>query len=52
MKPNTMKAEQTDIEISCFECGKDMDDMGHNYGTEDILVCIHCYQDAQELEKQ
>lgn len=32
----------------CAECGKEMDDMEHNYGTEDILICIHCYQLAQD----
>ena len=32
----------------CSECKKPMDEMEHNYGTEDILCCIHCYQLAQE----
>ena len=31
----------------CSECQNEMNEMDHNYGTEDILVCIHCYQDAQ-----
>ena len=31
----------------CIECGKEMDETEHNYGTEDMLVCIHCYNDAQ-----
>lgn len=31
----------------CASCGKEMDDMEHNYGTEEILCCIHCYTDAQ-----
>lgn len=32
----------------CTECGKPMDDTEHNYGTPDILCCIHCYTLAQE----
>lgn len=32
----------------CSECKKPMSNMEHNYGTEDILCCIHCYQLAQE----
>ena len=46
-----MKTEEKDIEIlqACVVCGKEMTDMEHNYGTEDMLVCIHCDQDAQEL---
>ncbi len=38
--------EKTDE--TCAECGKEMDVSEHNYGTEDILVCTHCYHDAQE----
>lgn len=34
---------------SCAECGKFMPDEEHNYGTEDILVCLHCYELAQNL---
>lgn len=33
----------------CVTCGKEMDETEHNYGTEDILTCIHCYNDAQNL---
>src|ERR1035437_4883513 len=32
---------------TCSSCGKEMDESEHNYGTEDILCCIHCYNDAQ-----
>jgi hypothetical protein len=31
----------------CSQCGKHMDDIENNYGTENILICIHCYDDAQ-----
>lgn len=31
----------------CASCGKPMDGMEHNYGTEEILTCIHCFTDAQ-----
>ena len=31
----------------CAECKIPMNDMDHNYGTEDILCCIHCYELAQ-----
>jgi len=34
-------------EVCCSECGKSMDATEHNYGTDEILVCIHCYHDAQ-----
>ena len=34
----------------CFSCKKPMDATEHNYGTEDMLCCIHCYQLAQEQE--
>ena len=33
--------------MECVECNKEMDDMEHNYGTEDMPCCIHCFQDAQ-----
>ena len=33
---------------SCAECGKEMDDMEHNYGTEDIPVCNQCYWESQD----
>jgi len=36
------------VEPVCNTCKKPMDEMEHNYGTEDILTCIHCYQLAQE----
>lgn len=45
-----MKKEENNIDF-CVECGKEMTDMEHNYGTKDTLVCIHCDQDAQiEIE--
>lgn len=31
----------------CADCGKEMDGTEHNYGTEDFMTCIHCYNDAQ-----
>jgi hypothetical protein len=31
----------------CNTCGKEMDITETNYGTEDILTCVHCYSDAQ-----
>jgi hypothetical protein len=31
----------------CSECKKAMTDMESNYGTDEISVCIHCYNDAQ-----
>ena len=37
---------------TCSECGKDMFDDETNYGTEDILVCIHCYELQQEGIKE
>ena len=38
---------ETQEKEECSECKNEMNEMDHNYGTEDILVCIHCYQDAQ-----
>lgn len=38
---------ETQGKEKCSECENEMNEMDHNYGTEDILVCIHCYQDAQ-----
>jgi len=38
---------QSEIINVCIECGKEMDLMEHNYGTDEILVCTHCYNDAQ-----
>ena len=35
----------------CIDCGKPMDEMDHNYGTDEYSVCIHCYNDAQEVGK-
>lgn len=32
----------------CSTCEKDMDDSEHNYGTEESLCCLRCYQDAQD----
>ena len=34
-------------EGKCNTCKEPMSEMDHNYGTEDILTCIHCYHDAQ-----
>ncbi len=39
---------QTEPQEVCNTCGGEMDSMSHNYGTEDILTCIHCYNDAQQ----
>lgn len=36
------------IEIEkCSQCEKEMTYLEHNYGTEDIIICIHCNNDAQ-----
>jgi len=35
----------------CIDCNKKMTEMDHNYGTEDYLVCIHCYNEAQEVKQ-
>lgn len=35
-----------EIPDCCTECGKPMDATEHNYGTEDLLVCIHCLNDG------
>jgi predicted adenine nucleotide alpha hydrolase (AANH) superfamily ATPase len=35
----------------CFECKEPRTDMQTNYGTDDFYVCIHCYNDAQEIAK-
>jgi len=35
------------ISSVCASCGKEMDEVEHNYGTDEILCCIHCYNDAQ-----
>lgn len=39
-----------DVE-NCVECGKEMNDLEHNYGTDTIPVCIHCYNDAQIFQQ-
>ena len=31
----------------CCECGKEMTEDETNYGTEYLLVCIHCYTEVQ-----
>ena len=41
---------ETQYKECCSECKKDMNDLEHNYGTEDTLVCIHCYNDAVECQ--
>lgn len=35
----------------CIECGKEMNDLESNYGTDEFSVCIHCYNDAKEIQK-
>lgn len=31
----------------CNTCGTEMPETEHNYGTEELLTCIHCFTDAQ-----
>ena len=31
----------------CTECGCEMDGTDHNYGRDDALCCIHCWNLAQ-----
>ena len=45
-----MEEAKKEAEEVCFTCKKPMDATEHNYGTEDMLCCIHCYQLAQEQE--
>jgi len=45
------KGEQYNIlfkssDTYCIECGKSMQLYEHNYGTQDIPVCIHCYNEV------
>jgi len=35
----------------CIDCGQEINDMNHNYGTEDFICCLHCYNDAQEVKQ-
>ena len=37
----------TDNMEICVECGKPMDESEHNYGTETMIVCIHCWNYAR-----
>ena len=38
---------KADVMCSCVECGREMDEMEHNYGTDEMLCCIQCYNEAQ-----
>ncbi len=40
--------EHCEPQEECSECHEPMDVTDTNFGTEDILVCIHCYNDAQK----
>lgn len=33
----------------CVECGREMDDMEHNYGTDTMPCCIQCYVEASNM---
>ena len=35
----------------CSECEKPMNEMETNYGLNNMLCCIHCYNDTIELGK-
>ena len=35
----------------CAECGKEMNDLEHNYGTEEIMICLHCENDTNEIKE-
>jgi len=30
-------------EVICFECGNEISDMEHNYGTPEMPVCMQCH---------
>lgn len=47
-----IEVQQAELQEKCFECGKKMTDLEHNYGTEDFLVCIHCYNDPQQATQE
>ena len=40
--------EHTEFEENCDSCGDPVDETAHNYGTDEILTCLNCYQEAQD----
>ena len=42
---------ENELKEKCAECKKPMTDLEHNYGTEDILCCIRCFNEAQQVQQ-
>ncbi len=39
--------EHSEPQMCCDSCGEPMDETETNYGTEDILTCLNCWNDLQ-----
>ena len=39
--------EHSEPQMCCENCGEPMDETETNYGTEDILTCLNCWNDLQ-----